>query len=161
PREAVTTPASELRRAAPLSGAIQVDDVSFRYPSEPEPTLANVSFTVKPGQCVAVVGASGSGKSTLARLLSGIYQPLSGTIAFDVRWTELAALRAQLGIVTQDTRLFSGTLRDNVALFDPAVPQDDIERACAAACIHESIEAMPMGYDTMLADGGSSLSGGQ
>jgi ABC-type bacteriocin/lantibiotic exporter with double-glycine peptidase domain len=147
-----------------LAGAIRVRDVAFKYPSEVEPTLSQVSFDVAPGECVAIVGASGSGKSTLARLLAGLYEPAEGSIAFDgrdLRAWDLNRLRKRLGIVTQDTRLFAGTIRDNVALFEQNVSQDEIERACKLACIHEAIEQMPMGYDTVLADGGSSLSGGQ
>lgn len=147
-----------------LSGAISLRSVGFKYPSEPEPTLIDVSFEAAPGECVAIVGASGSGKSTLARLLAGLYEPSEGAIAFDgrdLRAWDLTRLRKRLGIVTQDTRLFAGTIRDNVSLFDHEVTQDEIERACRIACIHETIDAMPMGYDTVLADGGSSLSGGQ
>ncbi|HET8935004.1 MAG TPA: peptidase domain-containing ABC transporter [Polyangiales bacterium] len=147
-----------------LSGAISLRQVAFKYPSEPEPTLTDVSFEAAPGECVAIVGASGSGKSTLARLLAGLYEPSEGSISFDgrdLRGWDLTRLRKRLGIVTQDTRLFAGTIRDNVSLFDNDVNQDEIERACRLACIHETIEAMPMGYDTVLADGGSSLSGGQ
>jgi ABC-type multidrug transport system fused ATPase/permease subunit len=100
----------------------------------------------------------------LARLLAGLYTPHTGGITIDGReigaW-DLHALRERFGIVTQETRLFSATLRDNVALFDPEVPQEHVEHACRLACLHETIEQMPMGYDTMLADGGSSLSGGQ
>ncbi|HKU38087.1 MAG TPA: peptidase domain-containing ABC transporter [Polyangiales bacterium] len=150
-------------RGLGLTGAIDVDLLSFRYPSAAQLTLDHVSFSVQPGECLAIVGASGSGKSTLARLLAGLYEPLAGTIAFDGRelasW-DLELLREKLGIVTQDTRLFSGTIRDNVALFDPNLTLDEIVRACRAACIHDTITALPMGYDTMLADGGSSLSGG-
>jgi ABC-type bacteriocin/lantibiotic exporter with double-glycine peptidase domain len=110
------------------------------------------------------VGASGSGKSTLARLLAGLYQPAAGSISFDgvdLQTWDLATLRGRLGIVTQETRLFSGTLRDNVALFDPAIPFEEVRHACMLACLHDNIEQMPMGYETVLADGGSALSGGQ
>lgn len=150
--------------ARPLRGAIEVRGVSFRYPSEQQPTLQDISFQLAPGECAAIVGASGSGKSTLARLLAGLYEPAEGSVAFDgvdVRARDLGQLRERLGIVTQDTRLFSGTLRDNVALFEPAIDGDAIQAACDLACLHEDIARMPMGYDTMLADGGTSLSGGQ
>ncbi len=155
---------SDRLRSTPLAGAIEVSDLSFKYPSEMLPTIDHVAFTAYPGECVAIVGSSGSGKSTLARLLAGLYEPLRGTIAFDgrdLRTWDLISLRERLGIVTQDTRLFSGTIRDNVALFDPAVPQEAIEQACGLACLQQTVESMPMGYDTVLADGGSSLSGGQ
>jgi ABC-type bacteriocin/lantibiotic exporter with double-glycine peptidase domain len=165
PRES-TVPAvpGNAQESTRLAGAIRVTELSFKYPSELRPTLEGVTFEAGPGECVAIVGASGSGKSTLARLLAGLYEPLSGAIAFDgldLRRWNLSALRERLGIVTQDTRLFSGTIRDNVALFDPSLSHEQVQKACALACLHESIAQMPMGYDTMLADGGSSLSGGQ
>jgi ABC-type bacteriocin/lantibiotic exporter with double-glycine peptidase domain len=166
PREApaAVRPEAHLRSANDLPAAIRVEALTFTYPSEPRPVLENISFEVAAGACVAIVGASGSGKSTLARLLAGLYVPLSGQIEVDgrdLRAWDLHALRARLGIVTQDTRLFSGTLRDNVTLFDPEIEQERIEHACRLACLHDAIEAMPLRYDTMLADGGSSLSGGQ
>ena len=156
-----TRPAS-VQRA--LSGRIDVRNLSFRYPSEQQNTLDDISFEIAPGECVAIVGASGSGKSTLARLLAGLYQPASGAVAYDgvdVAAIDLAHLRERLGIVTQDTRLFSGTLRDNVTLFEPTVPNAAVQQACEQACLHGDIARMPMAYDTMLADGGTSLSGGQ
>jgi ATP-binding cassette, subfamily B, bacterial len=165
PREAQRTVSAQERAASMLlNGSIQVSELSFKYPSEPRHTLQRLSFVAQPGECMAIVGASGSGKSTLARLLAGLYEPQSGTIAFDgrdMRSWDLISLREKLGIVTQDTKLFSGTIRDNVALFDPSVTQEDAEEACRLACLDEAIAQMPMGYDTMLADGGSSLSGGQ
>jgi ABC-type bacteriocin/lantibiotic exporter with double-glycine peptidase domain len=156
-----TRPASVQRS---LSGRIDVRNLSFRYPSEQQNTLDDISFEIAPGECVAIVGASGSGKSTLARLLAGLYQPASGAVAYDgvdVAAIDLAHLRERLGIVTQDTRLFSGTLRDNVTLFEPSVPNESVQLACEQACLHSDIARMPMAYDTMLADGGTSLSGGQ
>jgi ABC-type bacteriocin/lantibiotic exporter with double-glycine peptidase domain len=165
PREAGRQgPARDAAKPARLAGAIHVNGLGFKYPSEARPTLQRIEFEVLPGESLAIVGASGSGKSTLARLLAGLYEPLAGSIAFDgrdLRAWDLLALRERLGIVTQDTRLFSGTIRDNVALFDSSVPQDEIERACRIACLEETIAEMPLAYDTMLADGGSSLSGGQ
>ena len=164
PPERTRVATSDQPTGTALRGAIDVDALSFRYPGAAQLTLDHVSFSVRPGECLAIVGSSGSGKSTLARLLAGLYEPQGGSIAFDGRelsaW-DLELLREKLGIVTQDTRLFSGTIRDNVALFDPGLGLEEIVRACRAACIHDTIQALPMGYDTMLADGGSSLSGGQ
>jgi ATP-binding cassette, subfamily B, bacterial len=165
PPEARRKPSNPERNVpAPLAGSIRVSDLFFKYPSEPTYTLQHLTFVAEPGECVAIVGPSGSGKSTLARLLAGLYEPASGSIAFDgrdMRTWDLHALRERLGIVTQDTRLFSGTIRDNVSLFDPMIPIEEVEAACRKACLDEAIQQMPMGYDTMLADGGSSLSGGQ
>jgi ABC-type bacteriocin/lantibiotic exporter with double-glycine peptidase domain len=165
PRESPPARAGGSSRAADDRAAeVSVHGLSFAYPSEPRPVLTDIAFEVWPGECVAIVGASGSGKSTLARLLAGLYTPLAGSIGIDgrdLRAWDLHALRERFGIVTQETRLFSATLRDNVALFDPDVPEERIEQACRLACLHDTIMQMPMGYDTMLSDGGSSLSGGQ
>jgi ABC-type bacteriocin/lantibiotic exporter with double-glycine peptidase domain len=113
---------------------------------------------------VAIVGASGSGKSTLARLVAGLYRPISGRVSFDGvpldQW-DPPDLRRQLGMVTQDTRLFGATVRDNIAMLDPEIPLDRVEAAARKAHIHEDVMALPMGYDTLLADGGASMSGGQ
>lgn len=162
PRERAPQTAAEAELQ--LHGAIEVRNLTYRYASEPKLTLDNVSFDVEPGQCVAIVGSSGSGKSTLARILAGLYEPASGTVAYDnheLGTLHLSTLRARLGMVTQDTRLFSGSLYDNVTMFDNSISRDEVQRACELAALHEDIAKMPMGYDTMLADGGSALSGGQ
>jgi ABC-type bacteriocin/lantibiotic exporter with double-glycine peptidase domain len=165
PRETTRrVPVRQAERSQKIRGAIRIEHLSFKYPSESGRAVDGVGFEIAPGECVAIVGASGSGKSTLARLVAGLYEPESGSIRFDGRdlpsW-DLAVLRDRLGVVTQDTRLFSGTIRDNVSMFDPSLDADDLERACRLACLDEVVARMPMGYDTMLADGGSSLSGGQ
>jgi ATP-binding cassette subfamily B protein len=126
--------------------------------------VRDVSLSVAPGSTVALVGRSGSGKSTLASLMLGLYEPTEGRILYDDRdlaELDLVALRRQLGVVPQHPRLFSGTVRENLALHDPSISQEDIVRATRLACIHDDITAMPLGYDTLLADGGSTLSGGQ
>jgi ATP-binding cassette, subfamily B, bacterial len=147
-----------------LRGAVRLEGIAFKYPSEAKATVEDVSFAVQPGESVAIVGASGSGKSTIARVLAGLYQPFAGTVFYDEKPAsslDLRKLRERLGVVTQDVRLFSGSIRDNVTMFDPLIGQDRVQRACELAALHDDIMAMPMGYDTVLADGGSSLSGGQ
>jgi ATP-binding cassette, subfamily B, bacterial len=150
--------------AARLNGAISLEQVSFRYAKSDPLTLEDVSIAVVPGSRVALAGRTGSGKSTLARLMAGLYEPSSGRILFDgrdLRTLDLRSVRNQLGIVTQDTQLFGGTVRQNIALADPQMGLDRVIQAAKLACIHDEIAAMPMGYETILADRGLSLSGGQ
>jgi ATP-binding cassette, subfamily B, bacterial len=155
---------SASRAGTPLEGRIELERVGFRYDAAGGLVIDDVSLRVEPGEFLAVVGASGSGKSTLARLLCGLYRPLAGRVLFDgmdaAQW-DPPALRSQLGMVTQDARLFAATVRDNIAMLDPEVPLDKVEAAARRACIHDEIAALPMGYDTLLPDGGASLSGGQ
>jgi ATP-binding cassette subfamily B protein len=148
-----------------LTGRVQADGVTFAYggPLAP-PVVKDVSLTVQPGQLVGIVGRSGSGKSTLACLLLGLYPPTSGGILFDGRdlvELDLRSLRGQIGIVTQRPYLFGGSIRQNIALSNPEMPDEMVVEAAKLACIHDDIVAMPMGYDTLLVDGGVSLSGGQ
>jgi ATP-binding cassette subfamily B protein len=150
--------------AGKLSGTISLEQVSFRYATSDPLTLENVSIHVGPGSRVALVGRTGSGKSTLARLMAGLYQPSAGRILFDgkdLAALDLRSVRSQLGIVTQDTQLFGGTVRHNIALADPQMALDSVMHAAKLACMHDEIAAMPMGYETVLADRGLSLSGGQ
>jgi ATP-binding cassette subfamily B protein len=150
--------------AGRLKGAIALEDVSFRYASQGSLVVDNVSVQLEPGMRVAIVGRTGCGKSTLARLLAGLYVPISGRILFDgqdLRSLELRSVRAQLGIVTQETHLFSGSIRQNIALTDPQMSLEQVVRAAKIAGIHDEVMGMPMGYNTILADRGLSLSGGQ
>jgi len=152
------------RRLGALSGGIALEDVSFRYAPNAPPAVDGVELEIEPGQMVAVVGASGSGKSTLAGILAGLYRPERGRVLFDgvdLGELELTWLRRQLGFVPQQPFLFSSTIRSNVAIRDRTRPLSDIVAACRLACIHEDVVSMPMGYQTLLADNGSSLSGGQ
>jgi ATP-binding cassette subfamily B protein len=148
-----------------LAGRIQADGVSFAYGGPlATPVVKDVSLEVQPGRLVGIVGRSGSGKSTLAHLLLGIYPPTSGRILFDGRdlaALELKSLRGQIGIVTQRPYLFGATIRQNIALSNPEMPHQAVVNAAKFACIHDEIVAMPMGYETLLVDGGASLSGGQ
>jgi ABC-type bacteriocin/lantibiotic exporter with double-glycine peptidase domain len=147
-----------------LTGGIDLHRVSFRYaPSEPL-VVRDISVSIERGSMVAIVGRSGSGKSTLAALLLGLYRPTEGSIVYDgydLVDVDHRKLRQQLGVVPQSPFLFSGSIRSNLALGDPTAPFERIAAAARRACIHDDIRAMPMGYETILADGGASLSGGQ
>ena len=150
--------------AQPLQGRVSVEQVSFAYSAMMPPVLREVSVEIDPGQFVAVVGRSGSGKSTLASVLVGLYAPSSGRISYDGRdlaGLDVRSVREQLGIVTQRAALFAASIRDNVALGAPDATLDDVVAACQTACIHDDIQRMPMGYDTILVEAGASLSGGQ
>ena len=147
-----------------LTGHIEARSISFRYSPLAPLVVNDVSLTIHAGQRVAIVGRSGSGKSTLAHLLLGLYEPDSGQVLYD--GSDLAALEAhsvrqQIGIVTQSAYVFGSTIRENIALVEPGSRLEDVERAARLACIHDDIVRMPMGYETVLADGGASLSGGQ
>ncbi|MET7400958.1 peptidase domain-containing ABC transporter [Dactylosporangium sp. NPDC005572] len=146
-----------------LDGRVAVRGLGFRFDPRGPWVLRDLDFTVEPGQKVAFVGRSGSGKSTLARLLLGLYRPTEGQVlhgGHDAAALDVHALRRQCGVVTQDPTLFTGTVRENIALAEPDAPLDRVAAAAATAAVHDDIAAMPMGYDTMLVDGGG-LSGGQ
>jgi ATP-binding cassette subfamily B protein len=148
----------------PVSGAVAFDQVSFRYPDAATPALDRVSFSVRPGHMIGVVGRSGSGKTTLIRLIQGIEVPQSGLIRFDgtdIRHIDLSHLRAQVGVVLQDSFLFRGTIRDNIAAAHPRAPLNDIVRAARLAGADEFIDRLPRGYETAVEEGAANFSGGQ
>lgn len=150
--------------AAPvLQGAVQFDHVSFGYDAA-RPVLRDVNFQVAPGQTVAFVGASGAGKTTLLALLPRFYEPTSGRISIDGMALDamtLASLRAQIGIVSQDVFLFSGTLRDNIGYGRLGASDAEILAAAASAQLEATIAALPQGLDTVVGERGVMLSGGQ
>jgi ABC-type bacteriocin/lantibiotic exporter with double-glycine peptidase domain len=153
-----------VRRPLRLRGSIRLENVSFRYSPTAPPALEDVSLEVPAGAFIALVGPSGAGKSTLASLLVGLYPPSEGRVLFDgvdLAEIDLGSLRRQVGLVPQHPRLFSGSVRTNIALFDPALPLPKIAEAARRACLHDEILAMPLGYETFLGDGGGALSGGQ
>jgi len=162
-----TTPEQDraLRKSAPpLSGRIDVQNVSFRYAPRSPLVLQNVSLSIPAGALVAIVGRSGCGKSTLAALMLGLQSPTNGNILFDgqrLADLELAGVRRQLGVVVQRPHVFGSTIRSNIALGDPSVPLERVVAAAKLACVHDDIAAMPMGYDTPLVAGGGNISGGQ
>ena len=151
-------------RRSGARGRIEIDRVSFRYREEQPPVYENFSLTIEPGACVALTGPSGCGKSTLAKLLQGFYVPAAGAVRIDGRDTRQVAaneLRLNFGVVPQETRLFSGSLLDNLTAGQPHASLAEVMNACREAEIHEDIEALPEGYRTQVGENGAGLSGGQ
>ncbi|MBN1286561.1 MAG: ABC transporter ATP-binding protein [Anaerolineae bacterium] len=153
--------------AAPLGeikGEVVFDDVTFSYFKGGEPVLQNVSFTAEPGQTVALLGATGSGKTTVINLVPRFYDVTGGAVRInghDVREVTIESLRSQIGIVLQETNLFTGSIRENIAFGRPDATDDEIVAAAQAAAAHEFILEFPDGYDTLVGERGSTLSGGQ
>lgn len=147
-----------------ISGRVEFDDVHFRYPGSEKEILRGISFAVEPGQTAAILGTTGSGKSTLVNLIPRFYDVTGGSVKLDghdVREVTLSSLRSQIGIVLQETLLFSGPVRDNIAYGRPGATQEEIEAAARAAQADEFIRALPEGYGTVVGERGIGLSGGQ
>lgn len=147
-----------------LTGHIQLEHVSFRYDPNSPLVLTDISVTIVPGQKVAIVGRTGSGKSTLGHLLLGLYLPTEGEILYDaipLRTLNYQAVRSQFGVVMQGSNVFSGSIRQNIALNDPSMDMSRIIKVAKAAAIHDDIMQMPMEYETLVSERGSALSGGQ
>ncbi|MBO9716510.1 MAG: peptidase domain-containing ABC transporter [Pseudoxanthomonas sp.] len=148
----------------PPDARIEVANLSFRYGDGEPWVLQDCSFTVAPGESVALVGASGCGKTTLVKLMLGLLRPTAGTIhigGHDLFKAGPRNVRAIVGAVMQDDQLFAGSVADNIAFFDPDRDQARVEAASRLAAVHDEIAAMPMGYHSLIGDMGSSLSGGQ
>lgn len=158
------TSKADARKMPPIEGGIRFDDVSFSYEAGGEPVLHNISFTVNPGETVAFVGMSGGGKSTIVSLIPRFFDVTSGAISidgYDVRDVTIHSLRDQIGIVLQDTILFSDSIKSNIMMGNPDATDKEIVAAAKAANAHEFIEALPNGYDTQVGERGVKLSGGQ
>ena len=159
-RVSITT----FNRRLQLAGKVELRNVTFGFNRSRPPLISDFNLILKPGQRVALVGASGSGKSTLARLVAGLYQPWSGEILFDGHLRQEIpeeVLRRSISMVNQETVLFSATLRDNITLWNPAIPDEAIVDATRDAFIHEDILKRPLGYATLVEEGGMNFSGGQ
>lgn len=147
-----------------INGSIVFDKISFRYSPDGPNVLEDLSLQVKPGTSIGLVGKSGSGKSTIAKLMQRLYLPNEGAVLIDgvdVRHMNPNWLRANIGVVLQENYLFSGSIRENIALPKPDAPVELIIKAATIAGAHEFISKMPAGYDTVVGERGSTLSGGQ
>jgi ATP-binding cassette subfamily C protein len=160
-----TLPEIDAGKADPgeLTGSIEVNHLAFRYSADTPPILRDVSFSIRPGEFVAFVGASGSGKSTLLRLLLGFERPMSGAIYFDgqdLAGLDIQEVRLQMGIVLQNGKLLPGDILTNIIGSAP-LTVDDAWEAVRMAGLEADIKALPMGMYTMVSEGGKGLSGGQ
>ncbi|WP_161850307.1 type I secretion system permease/ATPase [Bradyrhizobium sp. CCBAU 051011] len=148
----------------PIRGQVTFEHASFRYRIDGPQVLHNVSFNVQPGQVIGIVGSSGSGKSTITKLVQRLYVPESGRVLIDgvdLAMVDLTWLRRQIGVVLQENVLFNRSIRENIALADPAMPMERVIEAASLAGAHDFILELPEGYDTVVGERGSSLSGGQ
>lgn len=149
---------------AEVDGRVAFEDVTFRYFNSGDPVLKNVSFNAEPGETIALLGATGSGKTTIINLLPRFYDPTEGRITIggqDIKTVTLESLRLQIGIVLQETTLFSGTIRDNIAFGRRDAPMEEIIAVAKAAAAHDFIISFPDGYETPVGERGTTLSGGQ
>ena len=158
------TEASGLGRRLPEMPAIELRDLRFRYSDGEPEVLAGVSLRIEPGESVAIVGPSGCGKTTLLKLILGIHAPTGGELlvgGMPLAQVGLQAWRGAVGVVMQDEPLFSGSIAENISFFDLRPDLDWVMHCARVASVHDDIDAMPMGYHTLIGDMGSSLSGGQ
>jgi len=158
------TPLTSAAQLPALRGAIELRDVTFRYRPAAAPALRGVDLSLRAGEVVGIVGRSGSGKSTLTTLVQRLHLPQEGRVLIDDIDTGLidaAQLRRQVGVVLQDNVLFHRSLRENIAITDPAAPIEQVVQAARLAGAHDFISELPEGYDTIVGEQGSSLSGGQ
>ncbi len=148
-----------------IAGDVVFDRVTFRYNEVIQTdTLSEVSFRARSGEMIGIVGRSGSGKTTLIRLLQGLYHPVSGSVSVDgksLQFVSLQDLRNHIGVVSQREHLFLGTVRENLSLYEPEATLDRIIEASTIAGIHDFIQTLPHGYETLVGEDGYNLSGGQ
>ena len=157
-------PPTSAAQLPPVKGRITLDQVSFRYRAEAAPVLNAVRLDIRPGEVIGIVGRSGSGKSTLTKLVQRLYTPEAGRVlvdGIDISLIDAAQLRRQVGVVLQENLLFNRSVRENIAITDPAAPIEAVMRVAQLAGAHDFISELPEGYDTLVGEQGGSLSGGQ
>ncbi len=157
-------PPSSTAQLPPLKGRITMDKVVFSYRPDASPVLKGIDLDVQSGEVIGIVGRSGSGKSTLTKLVQRLYSPQSGRVlvdGIDISLIDAAQLRRQVGVVLQENMLFNRSVRENIAITDPAAPIEAVMRVAMLAGAHDFISELPEGYDTMVGEQGASLSGGQ
>jgi HlyB family type I secretion system ABC transporter len=162
--EPETNPSLTLEILPKIRGEVHFENVTFSYHPEESDALQNLSFRIQPGQTIGIVGASGSGKTTLVNLLAGLYRPNSGRILIDGRdISEVTpqSLRSQLGIVPQESFMFSGTILENITLFNSELSLEDAIASAKLAAVHKFIHSLPLGYHTQIGEKAKILSGGQ
>jgi subfamily B ATP-binding cassette protein HlyB/CyaB len=157
-------PPANAAQLPPLQGRITLDNVCFRYRPEAPTVLQGVSLDIRPGEVIGVIGRSGSGKSTLTKLVQRLYSPEQGRVlidGIDISLVDATQLRRQVGVVLQENFLFNRSVRENIAITDPAAPIEQVMRAAQLAGAHEFVSELPEGYDTIVGEQGAGLSGGQ
>ena len=159
----IESPADAIIPTEPAKGEVKFENVGFYYEKERQ-ILSDVNFTLESGKCIAVVGPSGSGKSTLVNLIPRLWDAVSGTVSFDnidVRKLDLSYLRENIGIVSQETYLFNGTIRENLLYAKPDATEEELIEACKKANIYDFVEKQETGLDTIVGNRGLKLSGGE
>jgi ATP-binding cassette, subfamily B, bacterial HlyB/CyaB len=157
-------PPSTAAQLPPLQGRVTLESVAFRYRPEAAPVLQDLDLDVRAGEVIGIVGRSGSGKSTLTKLIQRLYVPERGRVlvdGIDISLIDAAQLRRQLGVVLQENFLFNRSVRENIAIADPAAPLEAVIRVAKLAGAHDFVSELPEGYDTVVGEQGASLSGGQ
>jgi ABC-type bacteriocin/lantibiotic exporter with double-glycine peptidase domain len=147
-----------------LDGRVELKNISFGYNILEDPLVTDFSFELSPGSSIAFVGMSGSGKSTISKICSGLYAPWSGEVLLDgIPMNKIMpeVIASSIATVSQDITLFSGTIKDNLTMWNKYIDDDDMIRAAKDACIHDAINERPGAYDFVLSENGDNLSGGQ